>query len=117
MTGTPSAQYSLTLRVEIDHLPGMLGKVASAIGAAGATIGGTRRQSFCSRNLVGASHELRDDAPSIADLIATGAPGSPHLVGSADPEQTEPGGEHRDDALHQREASHGYFWIILDNEA
>jgi malate dehydrogenase (oxaloacetate-decarboxylating) len=39
MTGTPSAQYSLTLRVEIDHLPGMLGKVASAIGAAGATIG------------------------------------------------------------------------------
>jgi malate dehydrogenase (oxaloacetate-decarboxylating) len=38
-TGTPSAQYSLTLRVEIDHRPGMLGKVASAIGAAGATIG------------------------------------------------------------------------------
>jgi malate dehydrogenase (oxaloacetate-decarboxylating) len=39
MATTPSAQYSLTLRVEIDHLPGMLGKVASAIGAAGATIG------------------------------------------------------------------------------
>jgi malate dehydrogenase (oxaloacetate-decarboxylating) len=39
MSGTPSAQYSLTLRVEIDHLPGMLGKVASAIGEAGATIG------------------------------------------------------------------------------
>jgi malate dehydrogenase (oxaloacetate-decarboxylating) len=38
-TGTPSAQYSLTLRVEIDHLPGMLGKVASAIGEAGGTIG------------------------------------------------------------------------------
>jgi len=36
---TPSAQYSLTLRVEIDHRPGMLGKVASAIGAAGGTIG------------------------------------------------------------------------------
>src|ERR1700753_255939 len=36
---TPSAQYSLTLRVEIDHLPGMLGKVASAIGDAGGTIG------------------------------------------------------------------------------
>jgi malate dehydrogenase (oxaloacetate-decarboxylating) len=35
----PSAQYSLTLRVEIDHLPGMLGKVASAIGEAGGTIG------------------------------------------------------------------------------
>jgi malate dehydrogenase (oxaloacetate-decarboxylating) len=39
MTTTPSAQYSLTLRVEIDHLPGMLGKVASAIGEAGGTIG------------------------------------------------------------------------------
>jgi malate dehydrogenase (oxaloacetate-decarboxylating) len=36
---TPSAQYSLTLRVEIDHRPGMLGKVASAIGDAGGTIG------------------------------------------------------------------------------
>jgi malate dehydrogenase (oxaloacetate-decarboxylating) len=35
----PSAQYSLTLRVEIDHRPGMLGKVASAIGEAGGTIG------------------------------------------------------------------------------
>jgi malate dehydrogenase (oxaloacetate-decarboxylating) len=39
MVTTPSAQYSLTLRVEIDHVPGMLGKVASAIGEAGATIG------------------------------------------------------------------------------
>jgi malate dehydrogenase (oxaloacetate-decarboxylating) len=39
MSTTPSAQYSLTLRVEIDHRPGMLGKVASAIGAAGGTIG------------------------------------------------------------------------------
>ena len=39
MPGTPSAQYSLTLRVEIEHRPGMLGKVASAIGEAGGTIG------------------------------------------------------------------------------
>ncbi|HEY2161937.1 MAG TPA: NAD-dependent malic enzyme [Solirubrobacteraceae bacterium] len=39
MPGTPSAQYSLTLRVEITHQPGMLGKVASAIGDAGGTIG------------------------------------------------------------------------------
>ncbi len=35
----PSAQYSLTLRVEIAHQPGMLGRVASAIGEAGGTIG------------------------------------------------------------------------------
>jgi malate dehydrogenase (oxaloacetate-decarboxylating) len=39
MTGTPSAQYSLVLRVEIADHPGMLGHVATAIGAAGATIG------------------------------------------------------------------------------
>jgi malate dehydrogenase (oxaloacetate-decarboxylating) len=36
---TPSAQYSLTIRVEIEHKPGMLGRVASAIGNAGGTIG------------------------------------------------------------------------------
>src|SRR5215211_4828784 len=35
----PSAQFSLVLRVRIAHQPGMLGKVASAIGAAGGTIG------------------------------------------------------------------------------
>jgi malate dehydrogenase (oxaloacetate-decarboxylating) len=39
MPGTPSAQYSITLRVEIAHQPGMLGKVASAIGGAAGTIG------------------------------------------------------------------------------
>jgi malate dehydrogenase (oxaloacetate-decarboxylating) len=36
---TPSAQYSLTIRVQIEHKPGMLGRVASAIGGAGGTIG------------------------------------------------------------------------------
>jgi malate dehydrogenase (oxaloacetate-decarboxylating) len=39
MSTTPSAQYSLTLRVEIDHKPGMLGRVAGAIGDAGGSIG------------------------------------------------------------------------------
>ncbi|HET6865881.1 MAG TPA: ACT domain-containing protein, partial [Solirubrobacteraceae bacterium] len=39
MATTPSAQYSLTLRVEIEHRPGMLGRVASAIGEVGGTIG------------------------------------------------------------------------------
>ncbi|HTT29046.1 MAG TPA: NAD-dependent malic enzyme [Solirubrobacteraceae bacterium] len=39
MAATPSAQYSLTLRVQIEHRPGMLGRVASAIGEAGGTIG------------------------------------------------------------------------------
>ncbi|MGZ6641785.1 MAG: malic enzyme-like NAD(P)-binding protein [Solirubrobacteraceae bacterium] len=39
MGSTPSAQYSLTIRVEIAHRPGMLGLVAGAIGAAGGVIG------------------------------------------------------------------------------
>jgi malate dehydrogenase (oxaloacetate-decarboxylating) len=33
-----SAQYSIILRVEIDHRPGMLGRVATAIGGAGGSI-------------------------------------------------------------------------------
>jgi malate dehydrogenase (oxaloacetate-decarboxylating) len=39
MTITPSASYSLTVRVEIRNRPGMLGKVTSAIGEAGGDIG------------------------------------------------------------------------------
>jgi malate dehydrogenase (oxaloacetate-decarboxylating) len=39
MTSAPSAQYSLTIRLEIADRPGMLGLVASAIGQAGASIG------------------------------------------------------------------------------
>ncbi|MDP9345405.1 MAG: NAD-dependent malic enzyme [Actinomycetota bacterium] len=39
MSATPSAQYSLTIRLEIAHKPGMLGLVAGAIGRAGGVIG------------------------------------------------------------------------------
>ena len=39
MAGPTSAQYSVTLRVRIAHQPGMLGRVAGAIGDAGGTIG------------------------------------------------------------------------------
>jgi malate dehydrogenase (oxaloacetate-decarboxylating) len=39
MSAVPSAQYSLTIRVEIADRPGMLGLVASTIGAAGGSIG------------------------------------------------------------------------------
>jgi malate dehydrogenase (oxaloacetate-decarboxylating) len=35
----PSAQFSITLRVELDRRPGMLGDVATAIGRAGGSIG------------------------------------------------------------------------------
>jgi malate dehydrogenase (oxaloacetate-decarboxylating) len=54
VAATPSAQYSLTIRVEIAHRPGMLGQVAGAIGGAGGSIG--------SVDLVGVDdhHTLRD---------------------------------------------------------
>ena len=38
MPPVPSAQYSLTPRIEIGHLPGMLGELASAVGESGGTI-------------------------------------------------------------------------------
>jgi malate dehydrogenase (oxaloacetate-decarboxylating) len=39
MVPKPSASYSITMRVEIENRPGMLGRVASAIGKAGGDIG------------------------------------------------------------------------------
>ena len=39
MPVTPSASYSLTLRVELENEPGMLGDVTSAIGEAGGSVG------------------------------------------------------------------------------
>ena len=75
---SPSAQYSLTLRVEIDHLPGMLGKVASAIGDAGGTIGAVDLVA------VEGPHTIRDitvetgdaaDWPRLTDAV-NGVPGA-----------------------------------------
>jgi malate dehydrogenase (oxaloacetate-decarboxylating) len=40
MSDTPTAAYSLRLRVRLDNRPGMLGKVAVAVGAAGGNITG-----------------------------------------------------------------------------
>jgi malate dehydrogenase (oxaloacetate-decarboxylating) len=61
MPGTPSAQYSITLRVEIEHRPGMLGRVASAIGEAGGTIGAVDLVQ------VDQSHTVRDITVDTAD--------------------------------------------------
>jgi malate dehydrogenase (oxaloacetate-decarboxylating) len=78
MAATPSAQYSLTLRVEIDHRPGMLGKVASAIGEAGGTIGAVDLVQ------VEGEHTIRDitvetadasDWPRLTDAV-NGVPGA-----------------------------------------
>jgi malate dehydrogenase (oxaloacetate-decarboxylating) len=67
---TPSAQYSLTIRVQIEHKPGMLGRVASAIGEAGGTIGAVDLIS------VDDAHTVRDitvaagDQDHWADILA-----------------------------------------------
>jgi malate dehydrogenase (oxaloacetate-decarboxylating) len=42
MSSTPGAQYSVTLRIEMVDKPGMLGKLASALGEAGGNIGDIR---------------------------------------------------------------------------
>src|SRR5437764_9541229 len=77
MATNPSAQYSVTLRVEIDHRPGMLGKVASAIGDADGTIGAVDLVQ------VEGTHTIRDisvrtsdssDWPRLADAV-NGVPG------------------------------------------
>ena len=56
-----SAQFSLTLRVRIDHRPGMLGRVTTAIGAAGGTIGDLELLEL------DADHTLRDFTVAAAD--------------------------------------------------
>jgi malate dehydrogenase (oxaloacetate-decarboxylating) len=82
---SPSAQYSLTIRVEIDHKPGMLGEVATAIGQAGGTIGAVDLVD------VDEHHTLRDitvDASDQADweaiLAAIEALPSAHVVDTTD---------------------------------
>jgi malate dehydrogenase (oxaloacetate-decarboxylating) len=56
-----SAQFSLTLRVRIDHRPGMLGRVATAIGEAGGTIGDIELID------IDRTHTLRDITVDAAD--------------------------------------------------
>jgi malate dehydrogenase (oxaloacetate-decarboxylating) len=72
MPVTPSAQYSLTLRVEIDDRPGMLGKVASAIGEAGGTIGAVDLVQVEGRHTIRDITVLTSDAadwPTLTDAV------------------------------------------------
>jgi malate dehydrogenase (oxaloacetate-decarboxylating) len=62
MSSTPSAQYSITLRLHIEDRPGMLGRVASAIGEAGGTIGAVDLIS------VEDDHTVRDITVAAGDL-------------------------------------------------
>jgi malate dehydrogenase (oxaloacetate-decarboxylating) len=72
VSSAPSAQYSLTIRVEIEHRPGMLGKVASAIGSAGGTIGSVDLIKVQGRHTIrDITVETADDAdwPRLTDAI------------------------------------------------
>ncbi|HEV3229025.1 MAG TPA: NAD-dependent malic enzyme [Solirubrobacteraceae bacterium] len=61
MSVTPSAQYSLTIRVEFDDQPGVLGKVTTAIGDAGGVVGAVDLVE------VDGHHELRDITVDCSD--------------------------------------------------
>jgi len=65
-----SAQFSFVLRVRIDHRPGMLGRVATAIGEAGGTIG--------SIDLI-----ALDDFHTLRDMTVDAA-GTDHVAAIAD---------------------------------
>jgi len=67
MAVTPSAQYSLTLRVELEQVPGTLGRLTSAIGEAGGSIG--------------AIDTLKVETGTIVRTITVAAGGSDHARG------------------------------------
>ncbi len=62
MIKTPSASYSILMRIELLTKPGMLGKVTSAIGEAGGDIGAVDIVGF------GKTTTLRDIVVSVADI-------------------------------------------------
>lgn len=62
MIRKPSPSYSILIRIEIHNLPGMLGKVTSAIGKAGGDIGSIDIVGF-RKNLI-----IRDIVVNVADI-------------------------------------------------
>ncbi|HYE90236.1 MAG TPA: NAD-dependent malic enzyme [Terriglobales bacterium] len=68
----PSASYSLTVRLEIDNKPGMLGKITSAIGKGGGDIGAVDVVSVGNRTITrDLSFKARDEqhGQQIVDLV------------------------------------------------
>lgn len=62
MIKTPTPSYSISVRLEIPNRPGMLGKVASAIGKAGGDIGAVDIAGFGKETII------RDIVVSVADI-------------------------------------------------
>ena len=81
---TPSAQYSLTIRVEIDDVPGMLGKVAGAIGEAEGTIGAIDLVEVGQRLVRDITVDASDAEHWAAILAAIDAVDGAHVIDSTD---------------------------------
>ena len=131
MSTPPSAQYSLTLRVEIDHKPGMLGQVAGAIGGAGGVIGavdlvevGERLIRDITVDAAGREHwaAMRSQSPdqvraTVENVLARDA--SPSMLLAAADAYFQIGDKAKRDALHERilsefPASLATQWVLKD---
>ena len=85
MVAKPSASYSITMRVEIQNRPGMLGKIASTIGKAGGDIGAVDIAGFGKDTIIrDITVSARDEAHE--QIIAKAVGKIPHVkvVGVSD---------------------------------
>jgi malate dehydrogenase (oxaloacetate-decarboxylating) len=85
MVSKPSASYSITMRVEIQNRPGMLGRVASAIGKAGGDIGAVDIAGFGAGNIVrDFTVNARDEAHEQVIATAVGKVSGVRVVSVSD---------------------------------
>ena len=73
MVQNTSASYSITMRLEVPNRPGMLGKIASAIGKAGGNIGAVDIAGFVKDRIVrDITVDTRDEAHKKKIIDAVG---------------------------------------------
>jgi malate dehydrogenase (oxaloacetate-decarboxylating) len=85
MVPKPSASYSITMRVEIQNRPGMLGKIASAIGKAGGDIGAVDIAGFGSGTIVrDITVDARDETHEKAIEAAVGKVAGAKVLSASD---------------------------------
>jgi malate dehydrogenase (oxaloacetate-decarboxylating) len=85
MVPKPSASYSITMRVEIQNRPGMLGKIASAIGKAGGDIGAVDIAGFGSHTIIrDITVNARDEAHEKIIAAAVGKVAGAKVVNVSD---------------------------------
>jgi malate dehydrogenase (oxaloacetate-decarboxylating) len=85
MIPKPSASYSITMRVEIQNRPGMLGKIASAIGKAGGDIGAVDIAGFGSHTIIrDITVNARDEAHEKIIAAAVGEVAGAKVVNVSD---------------------------------